>query len=130
MKKLIAIKDFIAGGKEYIEGDEIKTNNYEAIVKLNEKGFIEPLTYKDLVLIERALQDNAHIGENLPEILRMVNSLNTFGISSLIQKSCYDLSEDGLHDLPDELRYNLTEADCEQIINIVGDDSLGNRKTR
>ena len=55
MKKLIAIKDFVADGENYIVGDEIKTNNYEAIVKLNEKGFIEPLTYKDLVLIKREL---------------------------------------------------------------------------
>ena len=55
MKKLIATKDFTANGIDYLTGDEIKTNNYEAIVKLNEKGFIEPLTYKDLVLIKREL---------------------------------------------------------------------------
>lgn len=57
MKKLIARKDFTANGIDYIEGDEIKTNNYEAIVRLNEKGFIEPLTYKDLVLIKRELDN-------------------------------------------------------------------------
>ena len=57
MKKLIAIKDFTANGIGYIAGDEINTNNYEAIVKLNEKGFIEPLTYKDLVLIKRELDN-------------------------------------------------------------------------
>lgn len=57
MKKLIAVKDFTAGGKEYIAGDEIKTKNYEAIVKLNEKGFIEPLGYKELVLIKRELEE-------------------------------------------------------------------------
>lgn len=57
MKKLIAIKDFSAGNKDYIEGDEIKTTNYEAIVELNEKGFIEPLGYKDLVLIRRELEN-------------------------------------------------------------------------
>lgn len=57
MKKLVAIKDFVAGNKEYLAGDEINTKNYEAIVKLNEKGFIEPLSYKDLVLIKRELDN-------------------------------------------------------------------------
>ena len=57
MKKLIAIKDFTASGKNFITGDEIKTNNYETIVKLNEQGFIEPLSYKDLVLIKRELDN-------------------------------------------------------------------------
>ena len=57
MKKLIAIKDFSAGNKDYIEVDEIKITNYEAIVELNEKGFIEPLGYKDLVLIRRELEN-------------------------------------------------------------------------
>lgn len=57
MKKIVAIKDFTANGIDYLVGDEIKTKNYEAIVKLNEKGFIEPLAYKDLVLIKRELED-------------------------------------------------------------------------
>lgn len=57
MIKLIAKKDFTANGTDYIVGDEINTNNYEAIVRLNEKGFIEPLTYKDLVLIKRELNN-------------------------------------------------------------------------
>ena len=56
MKKLIAIKDFTSNGINYIVGDEIKTKNYNAIVSLNEKGFIEPLNYKDLVLIKRELE--------------------------------------------------------------------------
>lgn len=55
MKKLIAKRDFTANGVNFIEGDEIKTSNYEAIVKLNEQGFIDPLSYKDLVLIKREL---------------------------------------------------------------------------
>ncbi|MBO7079514.1 MAG: hypothetical protein J6W64_06870 [Bacilli bacterium] len=54
--KIIAIKDFSASGVNYIAGDEIKTDNFEAIVKLNEKGLIEPLGYKDLVLIKRELE--------------------------------------------------------------------------
>ena len=62
MKKLIARKDFTANGVNYIEGDEIKTKNYDAIVKLNEQGFIDPLNYKDLVLIKREL-DNPKISK-------------------------------------------------------------------
>jgi hypothetical protein len=60
MRKIIAAKDFIASGTSYLKGDEIKTNNYDAIVKLNEQGLIEPLDYKDLVLIKREL-DNPEI---------------------------------------------------------------------
>ena len=56
MKKIIASRDFEAGGKYFIKGDEIHTRNYDAIVKLNERGFIEPLDYKDLVLIKRELE--------------------------------------------------------------------------
>ena len=56
MKKIIAKIDFIANGKQYIQGDEINNLNYNQVVKLNEKGFIEPLEYKDLVLIKRELE--------------------------------------------------------------------------
>ena len=57
MQKIVAKIDFIANGIEYIKGDEIKDLTYEQIVKLNEKGFIEPLDYKDLVLIKRELEN-------------------------------------------------------------------------
>ena len=57
MKKIIAKIDFTANGIGYIQGDEIKGLNYNQIVKLNEKGFIEPLDYKDLVLIKRELDN-------------------------------------------------------------------------
>ena len=55
MKKIIAKVDFSANDKQYIKGDEIDGLNYKQIVRLNEKGFIEPLEYKDLVLIKREL---------------------------------------------------------------------------
>jgi len=55
MKKVIAKIDFSANGVNYIAGDEIKGLTYEQICKLNEQGYIEPLSYKDLVLIEREL---------------------------------------------------------------------------
>ena len=57
MKKIIAIKDFVVGNEVFIAGDEVKTKSYEAIVKLNEQGLIEPLTFKDLVLIKRELDN-------------------------------------------------------------------------
>ena len=57
MKKVIAKIDFTANGEYYIKGDELDNLTYEQIVKLNEKGFIEPLEYKDLVLIKRELEN-------------------------------------------------------------------------
>ena len=55
MTKVIAKTDFIANNIQYIKGDEITNLTYNQIVKLNENGFIEPLTYRDLVLIQREL---------------------------------------------------------------------------
>ena len=55
MKKIIAKIDFSTNIDNYIAGDEIQNLTYEQIVKLNEKGFIEPLEFKDLVLIKREL---------------------------------------------------------------------------
>lgn len=56
MVKVIAKKDFTANGINYIKGDELTDLTFEQIVKLNENGFIEPLEYKDLVIIERELR--------------------------------------------------------------------------
>lgn len=56
MKKVIAKIDFTANNEDYIVGDEINNLSYNQIVKLNEKGFIEPLSYKELVLIKRELE--------------------------------------------------------------------------
>ena len=63
MKKIIAQKDFILNGVDYIQGDEIKNLTYQEIVKLNEKGFIEPLEYKDLVFIKRELENTQNSKE-------------------------------------------------------------------
>ena len=54
--KIIAKVDFVANDEQYIKGDEIKGLNYNQIVKLNELGFIEPLSFKDLTLIKRELE--------------------------------------------------------------------------
>ena len=61
MKKVIAKIDFIANNNGYVKGDEITGLNYNQIVKLNEKGFIEPLDFKDLVLIKRELDNKKTI---------------------------------------------------------------------
>lgn len=55
MKKIIVKKDFSTNIGDYVKGDEITDLTYEQIVKLNELGFIEPLTFKDLVLVKREL---------------------------------------------------------------------------
>lgn len=55
--KIIASKNFILNNYEYIKGEEIKINNIEQVNKLNELGYIEPLTYEELVKIKRELID-------------------------------------------------------------------------
>ena len=55
MKKIIAKVDFTSSIGNFVKGDELNKLTYEQIVKLNELGFIEPLEYKDLVLIKREL---------------------------------------------------------------------------
>lgn len=53
MKKVIVAKDFNANGKYYFAGDELKDLSFEQILKLQELGFIEPLDFKDIVLISQ-----------------------------------------------------------------------------
>ena len=57
MKKLIAKKDFIVDGIAFIKGDEVNIKDIVTIRKLNEKGFIEPLNFKELIIIERGLKN-------------------------------------------------------------------------
>lgn len=58
MKKLIAKKDFTLDGKPFIKGFEVEVNDISTIKRLNEKGFIEPLNFKELAIIERELKNN------------------------------------------------------------------------
>jgi hypothetical protein len=46
--KAIAKTDCLVNGMFYQIGDEIKIESKEQLVKLNEKGFIEPLTPKEI----------------------------------------------------------------------------------
>lgn len=57
MKKIIAKIDCTVNGVRYLATNEIKDLTYNQIAKLNEMGYIEPLGYKDLVEIERELNE-------------------------------------------------------------------------
>lgn len=57
MIKIIAKKDFTRNGEYVFAGDEIKANDINEIVRLNEKGFIEPLTFKDIVQLKKELEN-------------------------------------------------------------------------
>ena len=57
MKKLIAKKDFTIDGVPFIKGDEVDVKDIGTVRKLNEKGFIEPLDFKELVIVERQLKN-------------------------------------------------------------------------
>ena len=48
MKPIKAKVLFSYKGIWYEAGDEVKVETKEDLVKLNEKGFIEPLTFKDI----------------------------------------------------------------------------------
>lgn len=48
MKSIIAKKDFTLNGVAYEKGDEVRVKDKVELVSLNEKGFIEPLTLKQI----------------------------------------------------------------------------------
>ena len=60
MKKIIAKKDFIVDGIPFVKGDEVDIKDIITIRKLNEKGFIEPLNFKELTILERELKNKKH----------------------------------------------------------------------
>lgn len=55
MKTIKAKKDFTLNNIDYFIGDNVKTKSISDIVRLNEKGLIEPLTRKEIVLIQKEL---------------------------------------------------------------------------
>ena len=57
MIKIIAKKDFTRNGEPIFVGDDVKVNSVEELVKLNEKGFIEPLTFKEIVQFKKELEN-------------------------------------------------------------------------
>lgn len=55
--KIIAKFPFEFNGNKYLKGEEVKVDNFKQVIKLNELGFIEPLSYEELVKIERLIKD-------------------------------------------------------------------------
>ena len=54
MKPIKIKRDFTMNNEYYFKGDTLERNlTYEQIVKLNEKGYIEPLSIKDLQEIKK-----------------------------------------------------------------------------
>lgn len=53
MSKIIAVKNFTVEGKYYFVGDEINPDDISkpTLIRLNEKGFIEPLPFKEIVAL-------------------------------------------------------------------------------
>lgn len=56
MKKVIVKNDYFINKEFYEKGKEVNNLTYEEIVKLNEKGVIEPLSLKDLIQIKNELE--------------------------------------------------------------------------
>ena len=57
--KLIANKDFVLNGEYYFKNDEIEPNKIgtiQDILRLNENGFIKPLSLKELLQLEKELK--------------------------------------------------------------------------
>lgn len=61
MKPLKAKKDFTLNEIEYFVDDEVKTKNISEIIRLNEKGFIVPLSRKEINLIRKELNGEGEI---------------------------------------------------------------------
>lgn len=57
MKAIKVKQDFSVNGQFYFAGDVIEDKiPYETLVKINEKGYIEPLTLKELAQYKRELE--------------------------------------------------------------------------
>ena len=57
--KLTIQKDFVLNGVYYFENDEIEPNKIgtiQDITRLNENGFIKPLSLKELLQLEKELK--------------------------------------------------------------------------
>lgn len=56
MEHIIAKKDITINDVDYLQGEEVKVDNIEQVMKLLALGFIEPLSHKELVLVQRELE--------------------------------------------------------------------------
>lgn len=55
MKSIKAKTNFSINGYVYEAGDEVECKDINIIVKLNEKGYIQPLSAKDIQNIKREI---------------------------------------------------------------------------
>lgn len=64
--KLIIQRDFVLNGEYYFENDEIEPNKIgtiQDIARLNENGFIKPLSLKELIKLESEMEQSKKINE-------------------------------------------------------------------
>ena len=64
--KLVVQRDFVLNGEYYFENDEIEPNKIgtiQDISRLNENGFIKPLSLKELVKLEQELKQTKKINK-------------------------------------------------------------------
>lgn len=64
--KLIIQRDFVLNGEYYFENDEIEPNKIgtiQDITRLNENGFIKPLSLKELIKLESEMEQSKKINE-------------------------------------------------------------------
>lgn len=63
MKQVKVKNDFTIGKNYYFKNDSLDLSKlkYEQIVKINEKGYIDPLTIKELLEIKKALNKDDKI---------------------------------------------------------------------
>lgn len=59
MAKIIASKDFTMDGEYYFVGDELDYDKIGKLklIKLNQKGFINPLTIKEIKELEKGKEE-------------------------------------------------------------------------
>ena len=64
--KLIIQRDFVLNGEYYFKDDEIEPNKIgtiEDISRLNENGFIKPLSLKELIKLESEMKQPKKINK-------------------------------------------------------------------
>lgn len=64
--KLTIQRDFILNGVYYFENDEIEPNKIgtiQDIARLNENGFIKPLSLKELIKLKSEMEQSKKINE-------------------------------------------------------------------
>lgn len=63
--KIIAKKDFTINGRYYSENDEVDVKDIQELIVINEKGFIEPLTRKEISQFQKQLMKEEKDGTNI-----------------------------------------------------------------